>query len=238
MTLAASYILSKVDLDGSSNAAAASAYISISKTEGSTSYTRLTPQQGGIVYVYDITNEAYLRLAANIPWNDVYFKRWEVVIAKGYSNSDILDTITLEDNPSVDFNLAPYTEGQTGTYANLYLTITLYVTLTATYTISFDLNGGSGDFQAIQADSGSATLPSETPTRNGYTFLGWSISSSSTTAEYSAGQTITVSGDLVLFAIWQKNTTPPTPGGGDGSLVYNSADSLLVFTTGGNLAYY
>jgi len=68
------------------------------------------------------------------------------------------------------------------------------------------------------------TFPSATPTRTGYTFLGWSTDKNATTATYTANQTIeadntstattpkgilssAVSDDhvLTLYAIWQKN---------------------------------
>lgn len=186
---------------------------------------------------------AYLKVVHKALPSGWYFKSWKAEV-RSASGGSVIQTFTSDSNPSgadgsiyTGWDLLSLIPSQSGT-VNLYIEFTLYVTSVVTYTVSFDLNGGSGDFSAIQTDNGSAALPSETPTRDGYTFLGWSTSSSSTTAEYSAGQTITVSGDLVLFAIWQKNTTPPTPGSGDGSLVYNSADSLLVFTTGGNLAYY
>lgn len=76
----------------------------------------------------------------------------------------------------------------------------------------FSANGGSGvpATQTLEANSSglaSFTIPSTTPTRNNYTFLGWSTSSSASSASYSPGDTITLSEDDTLYAVWQKNPT-------------------------------
>lgn len=50
------------------------------------------------------------------------------------------------------------------------------------------------------------TCSSTTPTRTGYTFLGWSTSNTATTAAYKAGTAYTITGALTLYAVWQANT--------------------------------
>lgn len=186
---------------------------------------------------------AYLKVIHKALPSGWYFKSWKAEVRRT-SGGSVVQTFTSESNPSgadgsiyTGWDLLSLITSQSGT-VNLYIEFTLYITSVITYTVSFDLNGGSGSFASIQTDSGSTTLPSEVPTRDGYTFIGWSTDANSTTAEYSAGQTITVNGDITLFAIWQKNVTPPIPSEGDGSLVYNKNDSLLVFISDGNLAYY
>lgn len=186
---------------------------------------------------------AYLKVIHKTLPSGWYFKSWKAEILSSSTGSPIY-TFTSDTNPSgadgsidTGWDLLPFVSSQSGT-VTVYVKVTLYVTQSITYTVSFDLNGGSGNFESIQTDTGSAALPSEVPTREGYAFLGWSTSSSSATAEYSAGQTITVNGDITLFAVWQKNATPPTPSGGDGSLVYDGDSSLLVFVPSSNLAYY
>lgn len=186
---------------------------------------------------------AYLKATHKALPSGWYFKSWKAEV-RSASGGSVIQTFTSDSNPSgadgsiyTGWDLLSLISSQSGT-VNLYIEFTLYVTSVVTYTISFDLSGGSGNFSSIQTSNGSAVLPSETPTRDGYIFLGWSTSSSSTTAEYSAGQTITVNSDIILFAVWQKNETPPSPSGGDGSLIYNKSDSLLVFVSDGSLAYY
>lgn len=77
----------------------------------------------------------------------------------------------------------------------------------APYAISYNANGGSGapSSQSIYATY-SYTLSSTRPTRTGYTFLGWSTSSTATSATYQPSQSVTPNGNLSLYAVWEKNT--------------------------------
>lgn len=75
--------------------------------------------------------------------------------------------------------------------------------LTKDYTITYNANGGSGEPSAQTLEEGSRTLSSTTPTRSGYSFLGWSTSSSATTATYAAGGTISLSSNVLLYAVWK-----------------------------------
>jgi uncharacterized repeat protein (TIGR02543 family) len=43
--------------------------------------------------------------------------------------------------------------------------------------------------------------------RNGYTFLGWSLSSTAGTAPFVVGSTFTILVDTVLYAVWEQNNT-------------------------------
>lgn len=49
----------------------------------------------------------------------------------------------------------------------------------------------------------SITLSSTVPTRSGYKFLGWSTSSTATTATYKAGTAYTFSANTTLYAVWE-----------------------------------
>ena len=69
------------------------------------------------------------------------------------------------------------------------------------YTLSYNANGGS-NAPAAQSGSTSYTISSTIPTRSGYTFLGWSKSSSATNPEYRVGNTITLTGNTTLYAVW------------------------------------
>lgn len=74
------------------------------------------------------------------------------------------------------------------------------------YSITYNANGGSG---APSAQTGSTdyTISSTVPTRFGYTFLGWSTSSTATTSTYEAGDTLAISGNVILYAVWKSATT-------------------------------
>ena len=73
--------------------------------------------------------------------------------------------------------------------------------------LSYDANGGYGA-PSEQTSAGysrehSFTISSETPHRNGFTFIGWATSPSKTDAEYQPGDTITFSqNNMTLYAVW------------------------------------
>ena len=83
-----------------------------------------------------------------------------------------------------------------------------------TYTITYNANGGSGgpSSQSYKyAPNGNIYLSSDKPSKTGYTFMGWSESSSATSASYSPGQWWGThnANNYILYAVW-KDTTPPS----------------------------
>ena len=77
----------------------------------------------------------------------------------------------------------------------------------AEYTVSYNVNGGTGTIASQTKLYGTnLTLSSEKPTRIGYTFLGWAASASATTATYAAGGTYTDNATVTLYAVWEANT--------------------------------
>ena len=75
------------------------------------------------------------------------------------------------------------------------------------YTITFNANGGSGGpTSQIKEHGSSVTLSSETPTKSGYTFVGWGTSTTSTTASYMPGSSYSSDSNITLFAIWNAVT--------------------------------
>ena len=82
------------------------------------------------------------------------------------------------------------------------------------YTITYNANGGSGapTSQSYTYDPNNDTvfyLSSTIPSRSGYTFLGWSRSSTATSATYSAGQRwgTNDANNYTLYAVWKKTVT-------------------------------
>lgn len=77
----------------------------------------------------------------------------------------------------------------------------------APYSIVYNANGGNGapPSQAVYATY-DYNLSTTIPTKVGYTFLGWSTESTATTATYQPNDSVTINGNLVLYAVWQKNT--------------------------------
>ena len=86
-------------------------------------------------------------------------------------------------------------------------------------TITFNANGGSGSVASISTYVGVAnTIPSNSLTRTGYTFNGWNTASDGSGTAYATGSTITPTGNVTLYAQWEK-TTPTIRAKINGSIV-------------------
>lgn len=102
------------------------------------------------------------------------------------------------------------------------------------YTISYDANGGSGaPSSQFKLHGTDLTLSTTKPTRTGYDFLGWSTSSTATSASYSAGGTFAKDADTTLYAVWKAKTMTVSynPNGGVGSMTSSTATYGQSFTT-------
>ena len=104
----------------------------------------------------------------------------------------------------------------------------------ATYTVSFDANGGTGTMAEVTGVSaGAYTLPA-----NGFTapegkrFVGWATSASGTAT--AAGEAITVSDNVTLYAIWEEIPTshPAKPTLGIAGTYTYSGSAQTVTVTG------
>ena len=85
------------------------------------------------------------------------------------------------------------------------------------YTVSYNANGGTGAPSSQTKTHGvRLQLSSTIPTRTGYTFLGWGVSSSDTTVDYAAGSYYEENAAIKLYAIWKINSYKLTinPNGG------------------------
>lgn len=100
-----------------------------------------------------------------------------------------------------------------GEYASKTITISNPVTYYTCY-LYYNANGGSGapstqSYTGTSTSSHSFTISSTEPTRDGFTFKGWSTSRTATTAAYDPGDTISVSynGSRTLYAVWEEDVT-------------------------------
>jgi len=113
------------------------------------------------------------------------------------------DVSSLSGTKYVGFRFAAYAGASSSdpSYASMWMT-----SLTAVergYTLTYNANGGSGAPSSV-SDITSTTISSTVPTRSGYDFLGWSTSSTATYATYTVGDTISLSSNIMLYAVWQK----------------------------------
>jgi uncharacterized repeat protein (TIGR02543 family) len=98
----------------------------------------------------------------------------------------------------------------------------------AFYSITYNANGGSGAPSTQYKMNGvTKTLSSTVPTKSGYTFKGWSTSSSATSATYSAGGSYTLNSSKTLYAVWEANLTTTT-------LVNKANSSSITSYSAGN----
>ena len=75
------------------------------------------------------------------------------------------------------------------------------------FLVTFNANGGTGGPGSQYKTYGaSITISGTLPTRSGYTFLGWSASSTATSPTYYAGGTYSDLSSSSLYAVWQRNT--------------------------------
>ena len=83
---------------------------------------------------------------------------------------------------------------------------------TTNYTITFNLNGGSGATPAAQTvNAGSSiTLPNYSGFfKTSYTFGGWNTNADGAGTDYNAGASYTVDGDVTLYARWVADNSAP-----------------------------
>ena len=83
-------------------------------------------------------------------------------------------------------------------------------------TLTYNANGGTGapgpETQKVEiGKSATFTVNATEPTRENYTFKGWSTNENATTAEYKGNDKITISTNTTLYAVWEANTQPETP---------------------------
>ncbi len=71
------------------------------------------------------------------------------------------------------------------------------------YTLTYDANGGSGAPSSV-SNITSTTISSIVPIRDGYDFLGWSTDEYATYASYVAGDSVSLTSNTTLYAVWRR----------------------------------
>jgi len=85
---------------------------------------------------------------------------------------------------------------------------TLYAVWVRGYSITFNANGGVGTMSPQLFQRGiSQNLHTNAFTRSGYNFAGWRTAPTGTTVQYINGQSVTISGNRTLYAVWVRGFT-------------------------------
>lgn len=128
-----------------------------------------------------------------------------------YTKKTSTQTVTMKI--SWDSSFGSYYSGAFRTLGSGSHTWTLTIPALDKVTITFNANGGSGGPGSQSVYYGTSTALSSTkPTRTGYEFLGWSTSSTATSASYSSGSSYSFTSNTTLYAVW-KATVPGAPSG-------------------------
>ena len=135
-------------------------------------------------------------------------------VANQVSGYSLLDEVKGSSNNRFIFFPSRYGTKDTALEYNTNWAVVSSIVLTVTtnetdYTLSYNANGGSGAPSSQTGTGvGSYTFPisNTKPTRSGYTFLGWSLSSTATAASYQPGGSITLTASDILYAVWKTNT--------------------------------
>lgn len=151
-------------------------------------------------------------------------------------NSGSISTLRVNHNSN---GVATFTLGM---YGKLYIgyyqetsapfgnsSVSVTISESAPYSISYNANGGSGVPSSQNVYAGvSYNLSSVIPTREGYTFLGWATNSAATIPNYQPNDSVTLNNNLVLYAVWQNTTYILTISKDNGSNVIVSRDGEIL----------
>ena len=111
--------------------------------------------------------------------------------------------------------------GETKGYANFYIVDQ------KDFIIQYVPQGGNGTPANQTKHYGQLlTLTTETPTRGGYTFIGWNTKADGTGTNYAPGASYTAEADVTLYAQWVANPPAVNPAAGSGTVIDESKHFL------------
>lgn len=133
------------------------------------------------------------------------------------------ETVAQPENPSRSgFSFTGWNNGGTAyafdTAVTANMTLTAQWEAVATYTITYNANGGSGAPNKQTKNDGVAlTLSDLWPSKTGAYFVGWATTDDAASAEYQPGGSYTDDADVTLYAVWSDiKITVTLPSSGDG----------------------
>lgn len=178
---------------------------------------------------------------------DLLFTETDAVYRYSLSNGKTEKVFTTENSYGKGYNIYgfKYDDGKLiceirntpNETNNRYIVTGSYSSVPVTYTVSYNANGGSVSPASVEVKSGSSViLP--TPTRNGYTCLGWSESKNADVAKYEPGDSITVTKDIALYAVWEEDKAGFTVKTFDTVTNDNFVTTVEIFEEGSDVALH
>ncbi len=118
--------------------------------------------------------------------------------------------------------------------------VVLYAVWTPnTYTVRYDANGGyNAPASQTKTHDVDLTLRTEQPYRSGYTFLGWSTSSTAGSASYAPGGWYTANANTTLYAVWSDSEKPVGSISSTNNVASNQTATLTFSDNAGIAGYY
>lgn len=165
-----------------------------------------------------LTNTENQNVTVDLPTSTNYI----ITAGEGFTN----DTATLAPNGTAAFTVQPKTglgagdysetltiSGSNGTSANVQLSFAVTETAPVTYTLTVELNGGSGNTTAGQYPA-DKVINIDAGSRSNYRFTGWTTSNGGSFADpSSASTTFTMpAADTTITANWEYNGGGSTGG--------------------------
>lgn len=107
-----------------------------------------------------------------------------------------------------------------------------FVIPAASYTVTFDANGGTGSM-SNQTASSATNLTSNSFTRTGFSFAGWNTAANGTGTAYANGASYAFTANATLYAQWSASTYTVTfdANGGTGSMSNQTGSSSAALTS-------
>ena len=99
------------------------------------------------------------------------------------------------------------------------------ITVGSKYTLTYNANGGSGAPSSTQQwEYRTFKMSATRPTRAGYAFLGWALSSAASAKEFDPSQEIQITGNVTAYAVWKANSysVKYNANGGSGTMANSS----------------
>ena len=153
--------------------------------------------------------------AVGVAWYDStvyssYFSEDHAATSVSYTSPNLTGTVTFGNNSGVDYTVQIHGRIDNyswSPYVHAYKDVTVYTT----HTLNYDLNGGSCSSSSATGYTGT-TVNLPTPTKTGYTFSGWTLTSGSgtlggNTSNGTSNQTYTFAneGSATVKANWSVN---------------------------------